>query len=173
MAGFHWWCVLQIQFEADRRAFIITLNSFGTELSKEDRETLFPTCGKLHPEGLRLLAQAEDFEQMKRVAEHYGVREIPWSWLPYAMEVHSQMYTSYLKQFVWWKAVSLSVTLSPKEILPVPNSSWCFSRFLPSKCLWKSPRSGHLSTSCEALDKAGSQRDWGSVLEMWAHAKVM
>ncbi|XP_040117069.1 V-type proton ATPase subunit d 2 [Oryx dammah] len=62
-----------LEFEADRRAFIITLNSFGTELSKEDRETLYPTCGKLHPEGLRLLAQAEDFEQMKRVADSYGV----------------------------------------------------------------------------------------------------
>nr|XP_010950280.1 V-type proton ATPase subunit d 2 isoform X2 [Camelus bactrianus] len=62
-----------LEFEADRRAFIITLNSFGTELSKEDRETLYPTCGKLYPEGLRLLAQAEDFEQMKRVADHYGV----------------------------------------------------------------------------------------------------
>lgn len=62
------------QFEADRRAFTITLNSFGTELSKDDRETLYPTCGLLHPEGLRLLAQAEDFEQMKRVADHYGVR---------------------------------------------------------------------------------------------------
>ncbi|KAF5926367.1 hypothetical protein HPG69_011500 [Diceros bicornis minor] len=62
-----------LEFEADRRAFIITLNSFGTELSKDDRETLYPTCGKLYPEGLRLLAQVEDFEQMKRVAEHYGV----------------------------------------------------------------------------------------------------
>lgn len=60
-----------LEFEADRRAFTITLNSFGTELSKDDRETLYPTCGKLHPEGLRLLAQAEDFEQMKRVADHY------------------------------------------------------------------------------------------------------
>ncbi|KAL6059756.1 hypothetical protein STEG23_009678 [Scotinomys teguina] len=60
-------------FEADRRALIITLNSFGTELSKEDRETLFPTCGKLYPEGLHLLAQAEDFEQMKRVADNYGI----------------------------------------------------------------------------------------------------
>lgn len=66
---------LQIQFEADRRAFIITLNSFGTELSKDDRETLYPTCGKLYPEGLRLLAQAEDFDQMRRVADHYGVRD--------------------------------------------------------------------------------------------------
>ncbi|KAM8787080.1 V-type proton ATPase subunit d 2 isoform 2-T2 [Rhynchonycteris naso] len=40
---------------------------------EEDREALYPTCGKLYPEGLRLLAQAEDFEQMKRVADHYGV----------------------------------------------------------------------------------------------------
>lgn len=62
-----------LEFEADRRAFIITLNSFGTELSKGDREALYPTCGTLYPEGLRLLAQAEDFEQMKRVADHYGV----------------------------------------------------------------------------------------------------
>ncbi|XP_006859297.1 PREDICTED: V-type proton ATPase subunit d 2 [Chrysochloris asiatica] len=62
-----------LEFEADRRAFIITLNSFGTELTKDDRESLYPTCGKLHPEGLRLLTQAEDFEQMKRVADHYAV----------------------------------------------------------------------------------------------------
>ncbi|XP_049710039.1 V-type proton ATPase subunit d 2 isoform X2 [Elephas maximus indicus] len=61
------------KFEADRRAFIITLNSFGTELTKDDRESLYPTCGKLYPEGLRLLAQVEDFEQMKRVADHYEV----------------------------------------------------------------------------------------------------
>ncbi|XP_070248313.1 V-type proton ATPase subunit d 2 [Myotis yumanensis] len=62
-----------LEFEADRRAFIITLNSFGTELTKDAREALYPTCGRLYPEGLRLLAQAEDFEQMKRVADHYGV----------------------------------------------------------------------------------------------------
>ncbi|XP_075406947.1 V-type proton ATPase subunit d 2 [Tenrec ecaudatus] len=62
-----------LEFEADRRVFIITLNSFGTDLTKDDREALYPTCGKLHPEGLHLLAQAEDFEQMKRVADHYGV----------------------------------------------------------------------------------------------------
>ncbi|XP_028919589.1 V-type proton ATPase subunit d 2 [Ornithorhynchus anatinus] len=61
-----------LEFEADRRAFIITLNSFGTELTKSDRETLYPTCGKLYPEGLRLLAQAEDFEQVKTVADYYG-----------------------------------------------------------------------------------------------------
>uniref|UniRef100_A0A673VL24 ATPase H+ transporting V0 subunit d2 n=1 Tax=Suricata suricatta TaxID=37032 RepID=A0A673VL24_SURSU len=44
-----------LEFEADRRAFIITLNSF------------------LYPEGLRLLAQAEDSDQMRRAADHDGV----------------------------------------------------------------------------------------------------
>ncbi|XP_063781107.1 V-type proton ATPase subunit d 2 [Pseudophryne corroboree] len=61
-----------LEFEADRRAFIITINSFGTELNKEDRQTLYPTCGKLYPEGLRLLANAEDYEQVKSAAEYYA-----------------------------------------------------------------------------------------------------
>uniref|UniRef100_A0A9J7X0Z5 ATPase H+ transporting V0 subunit d1 n=1 Tax=Cyprinus carpio carpio TaxID=630221 RepID=A0A9J7X0Z5_CYPCA len=59
------------KFEADRRAFIITINSFGTELSKEDRAKLFPHCGKLYPEGLAQLARADDYEQVKAVAEYY------------------------------------------------------------------------------------------------------
>lgn len=61
-----------LEFEADRRAFIITINSFGTELNKEDRKTLYPTCGKLYPEGLGLLANAEDYEQVKSTAEYYA-----------------------------------------------------------------------------------------------------
>lgn len=64
------------QFEADRRAFIITINSFGTELSKEDRAKLFPHCGKLYPEGLAQLARADDYEQVKAVADFYPVS--PW-----------------------------------------------------------------------------------------------
>ncbi|XP_029868476.1 V-type proton ATPase subunit d 2 isoform X2 [Aquila chrysaetos chrysaetos] len=60
------------KFEADRRAFIITINSFGTELSKDDREKLYPTCGKLYPEGLHLLANADDYEQVKCVADYYA-----------------------------------------------------------------------------------------------------
>lgn len=65
---------LSLQFEADRRAFIITINSFGTELSKEDRAKLFPHCGKLYPEGLAQLARADDYEQVKAVADYYPVR---------------------------------------------------------------------------------------------------
>lgn len=62
-----------LQFEADRRAFIITVNSFGTDLSGEDRSALYPSCGKLHPEGLQLLAKAADQEQVKAVADCYPV----------------------------------------------------------------------------------------------------
>jgi V-type H+-transporting ATPase subunit d len=61
-----------LAFEADRRAFIITINSFGTELSKEDRFKLFPRCGKLYPDGLQALARVEDYEQVRVVAESYG-----------------------------------------------------------------------------------------------------
>ncbi|XP_034469946.1 V-type proton ATPase subunit d 1-like [Hippoglossus hippoglossus] len=60
-----------LEFEADRRAFIITVNSFGTDLSGADRSALYPSCGKLHPEGLQLLAKAEHHEQVKAVADCY------------------------------------------------------------------------------------------------------
>lgn len=65
-----------LAFEADRRAFIITINSFGTELSNEDRSKLYPICGKLYPEGLSALAKANDFEQVKAIAAYYSVRRL-------------------------------------------------------------------------------------------------
>jgi len=61
-----------LQFEADRRALIITINSFDTELTKEDRARLFPKCGKLNPDGLAALARADDYEQVRSVAEYYA-----------------------------------------------------------------------------------------------------
>ncbi|XP_013389769.1 V-type proton ATPase subunit d 1 [Lingula anatina] len=61
-----------LAFEADRRAFIITINSFGTELSKEDRAKLYPRCGKLYPDGLAALSRADDYEQVRAVSEYYG-----------------------------------------------------------------------------------------------------
>ncbi|KAI1295492.1 V-type proton ATPase subunit d [Halotydeus destructor] len=61
-----------LAFEADRRAFIITINSFGTELSKEDRAKLYPRCGKLYPDGLASLARADDYEQVRAVGDFYG-----------------------------------------------------------------------------------------------------
>ncbi|KAI9811737.1 MAG: H(+)-transporting V0 sector ATPase subunit d [Pycnora praestabilis] len=51
-----------LEFEADRRSINITLNSFGTELSKEDRRKLYPNFGRLYPEGILMLSRADDIE---------------------------------------------------------------------------------------------------------------
>ncbi|KAI9796519.1 MAG: H(+)-transporting V0 sector ATPase subunit d [Candelina submexicana] len=51
-----------LEFEADRRSINITLNSFGTELSKQDRRKLYPNFGRLYPEGTLMLSRADDIE---------------------------------------------------------------------------------------------------------------
>ena len=51
-----------LQFEADRRSINITLNSFGTDLSKSERANLYPQIGKLYPEGNYMLGKADDVE---------------------------------------------------------------------------------------------------------------
>ncbi|KAF8456710.1 vacuolar ATP synthase subunit D [Terfezia claveryi] len=62
-----------LAFEADRRAINITLNSFGTELSKQDRPKLYPSFGKLYPEGTLMLSKADDIEGVRAAVE--GVAE--------------------------------------------------------------------------------------------------
>ncbi|KAH0559643.1 H(+)-transporting V0 sector ATPase subunit d [Trichoglossum hirsutum] len=54
-----------LEFEADRRSINITLNSFGTELSKADRKKLYPNFGKLYPEGTLMLSRADDVEGVR------------------------------------------------------------------------------------------------------------
>ncbi|KAJ4269529.1 H(+)-transporting V0 sector ATPase subunit d [Fusarium torreyae] len=54
-----------LEFEADRRAINITLNSFGTDLAKQDRNKLYPSFGKLYPEGTLMLSRAEDPEGVR------------------------------------------------------------------------------------------------------------
>lgn len=58
-----------LKFEADRRALNITLNSFNTELAsnKDDRFKLYPTIGMFWPEGLLMLRECEDAEQVERL----------------------------------------------------------------------------------------------------------
>lgn len=60
-----------LKFEADRRAINITINSFGTELSKDDRQKLYPSFGYLNPEGLARLAKADDVDQVKQAMDFY------------------------------------------------------------------------------------------------------
>ena len=59
-----------LAFEADRRTLNITINSFGTELSKDQRARLFPTIGRLYPEGNNALARAEDIESVVAAVDH-------------------------------------------------------------------------------------------------------
>jgi len=61
-----------LQFEADRRAINITINSFGTELTKDDRSKLYPTIGLLYPEGTTRLGKADDVEQVRAAMEFYA-----------------------------------------------------------------------------------------------------
>jgi V-type H+-transporting ATPase subunit d len=61
---------LILSFEADRRTINITINSFGTELTKEQRAKLFPTIGRLFPEGNNMLAKADDLDQVRQVCEN-------------------------------------------------------------------------------------------------------
>ena len=58
-----------LAFEADRRAINITINSFGTQLTKEQRAKLFPTIGRLFPEGNNALARADDIEQVRQAVD--------------------------------------------------------------------------------------------------------
>jgi V-type H+-transporting ATPase subunit d len=58
-----------LQFEADRRSINITINSFGTELTKDDRQKLYPNFGLLQPDGIARLARADDQEQVRQAIE--------------------------------------------------------------------------------------------------------
>lgn len=58
-----------LAFEADRRSINITINSFGTELSKEQRARLFPAIGRLFPEGNNQLARSDDIDQVRGACE--------------------------------------------------------------------------------------------------------
>jgi V-type H+-transporting ATPase subunit d len=55
--------------QADRRALNITLNSIGTELTRDDRRKLYSNFGLLYPHGHTELAVAEDFDQIRSAME--------------------------------------------------------------------------------------------------------
>ncbi|EKE39927.1 hypothetical protein ENUP19_0242G0005 [Entamoeba nuttalli] len=59
-----------LNYEADRRAITITLNSFGTDLSRDDRMKLFPNVGLLYPVGMNALAAATDMEGVVKAVEY-------------------------------------------------------------------------------------------------------
>ncbi|KAF7768532.1 hypothetical protein Agabi119p4_7775 [Agaricus bisporus var. burnettii] len=58
-----------LSFEADRRTINITINSFNTELTKEQRARLFPTIGRLWPAGNNFLARADEIDQVRQACD--------------------------------------------------------------------------------------------------------
>ncbi|CAM8987629.1 unnamed protein product [Rhodiola kirilowii] len=60
-----------LSFEADRRAINITINSIGTELTRDDRRKLYSNFGLLFPYGHEELAVCEDIDQVRGCMEKY------------------------------------------------------------------------------------------------------
>eukprot|EP00177_Eucheuma_denticulatum_P006220 GFKZ01011340.1.p1 GENE.GFKZ01011340.1~~GFKZ01011340.1.p1 ORF type:complete len:353 (+),score=51.52 GFKZ01011340.1:205-1263(+) len=62
-----------LEFEADRRSINITINSFGTELTKLERQKLYPSVGRLFPEGIARLSRSDDPQAVASAIEPYTV----------------------------------------------------------------------------------------------------
>jgi V-type H+-transporting ATPase subunit d len=60
-----------LAFEADRRAVNITINSIGTELTRDDRRKLYSKFGILYPYGHEELAACDDFDAVRGAMEKY------------------------------------------------------------------------------------------------------
>lgn len=58
-----------IQFEADRRSIMITINSFRTELKPDERAELMPSCGRMFPMGTDALVKATRIDEVRDVME--------------------------------------------------------------------------------------------------------
>lgn len=61
--------IYAVSTQTDRRALNITLNSIGTDLTRDDRKKLYSNFGLLYPHGHHELAQAEDFDQIRSAME--------------------------------------------------------------------------------------------------------
>jgi len=59
-----------LAFEADRRSINITLNSFDTELTQDNRAKLYPKLGQLYPEGRDKLTISEKPDDVRNAVDH-------------------------------------------------------------------------------------------------------
>ena len=50
---------------------IITLNSIGTELTRDDRRKLYPQFGSLYPYGHAELSICDDFDSIRSIVEKF------------------------------------------------------------------------------------------------------
>lgn len=61
-----------LDFEADRRAINIAINSIDTDLSRQDKAELLPEIGTLYPAATDALSRAEDADQVRMALETFG-----------------------------------------------------------------------------------------------------
>jgi V-type H+-transporting ATPase subunit d len=52
---------------------MITINSFGTALTQDERAKLYPSCGYLYPDGLQELRRTDNYDAVRDVANRYPV----------------------------------------------------------------------------------------------------
>lgn len=61
-----------LSFEADRRTINISMNAVGTQLSREERESVLPHMGSLYPVASTHLARTDDREQIRTIIDSYA-----------------------------------------------------------------------------------------------------
>jgi len=71
-----------LEYEADKRAISIMINSFNTPLNemakKRDRQQLFCSFGNLYPEGIAKFEDVTDQQQLADVLSNYKDYDIMW-----------------------------------------------------------------------------------------------
>lgn len=73
-----------LEFEADRRAISITINSFGTQLNEvfardSERKQLYANFGSLYPEGIESFSKVGDMTQLSEALQPYATYKRLWS----------------------------------------------------------------------------------------------
>lgn len=72
-----------LEFEADRRAIEITVNSFGSDLNEQlardsERKALYANFGKLYPEGVEAFSKVADMAALTDVLNKYETYRLIW-----------------------------------------------------------------------------------------------
>ncbi|KAH9933106.1 ATPase V0 complex subunit D [Epithele typhae] len=98
-----------LAFEADRRAINITINSFGTQLTKEQRARLFPTIGGSSPRATtrsparttsssaNLLGDLEDLGGAADLEDRFFVHEVHLNKLAFLQQFQHSVFYAYIK----------------------------------------------------------------------------
>ena len=127
--------------QADRRALNITMNSIGTELTRDDRRKLYSNFGLLYPHGHSELASAEDFDQIRSAMEKCPpyqaifTKVIATTWLC-MLSPHDHQLSHAAWQLPCW-----CLSLLPYPLVNLSSLHGIWQLFMPD-----SPGQAHLKT---------------------------